>query len=64
MLPLAGRPNFAITSGRFSPIQCPFNVLQAESLNCEHCSKFKAVTKNKLIKRSLKTIILNEKHKT
>ena len=25
MLPLAGRPNFAVTSGRFNPIQCPFN---------------------------------------
>ena len=27
MLPLAGRPNFAVTSGRFNPIQCPFNII-------------------------------------
>ena len=24
VLRLAGRPNFAVTSGRFNPIQCPF----------------------------------------
>ena len=26
VLPLAGRPNFAVTSGRFNPIQCPFKL--------------------------------------
>ena len=28
MLPLAGRPNFAVSCGRFNPIQCPFNIVQ------------------------------------
>ena len=30
MLPLAGRPNFAVTGGRFNPIQCPFKSIYME----------------------------------
>ena len=27
VLPLAGRPNFAVSRGRFNPIQCPFKLV-------------------------------------
>ena len=37
MLPLAGRPNVAVSHGRFNPVQCPFNGLDSHYTKQIHC---------------------------